>query len=149
MTDYELKKLNRRELLEILLEQGREIERLQAKLKEAEEKLRDRELRISNAGSLAEASLSLNGVFEAAQAAADQYLENIRNSEDICRQMQKEAEQRAAQIVAAAEEKAAAYEENASQNVKHYWDEVSQKLEHFYSDHQGLKELLSVRELQK
>lgn len=149
MTDYELKKLNRRELLEILLEQGREIERLQAELKEAEEKLRDRELKISNAGSLAEASLSLNGVFEAAQAAADQYLENIRNSESICRKMQEEAEQRAAQIVATAEEKAAACEETASQNVKHYWDEVSEKLEHFYSDHQGLKELLSVRELQK
>ena len=32
---------------------------------------------MEKAGSIAEASLMLNGVFEAAQAAVDQYLENI------------------------------------------------------------------------
>ena len=32
---------------------------------------------IENSGSIAEAALKLSGIFEAAQAAADQYLENI------------------------------------------------------------------------
>ena len=110
MTDNELKKLNRKEPLEILIEQSSEIEQLQNALQKAEAKLQDRELKIRNAGSLAEASLVLNGVFEAAQAAADQYLENIRNSERICQEMQEEAEQHAAQIIAAAEAKASALE---------------------------------------
>ena len=149
MSDIELRKLNRRELLEIMVEQAEEIERLQAELKAAEEKLQDRELKINSCGSIAEASLSLNGVFEAAQAAADQYLENIRSFEDICRLMQDDARQRAAQIVADAEAQASAREEEADRKVNRYWEEVSQKLETFYSEHQGLKEMLAAAGIEK
>ena len=81
MTDRKLKKMNRRELLELLIEQERELEHLQEMLREAEERTQSREIRISKAGSIAEAALMLNGVFEAAQAAADQYLDNIRRAE--------------------------------------------------------------------
>jgi len=35
-------------------------------------------LRLEQVGSIAEAALSLNRVFEAAQAAADQYLESVK-----------------------------------------------------------------------
>jgi hypothetical protein len=44
----------------------------------AEEQLASRRIEVENAGSIAEASLRLNGVFQAAQEAADQYLENVR-----------------------------------------------------------------------
>ena len=81
MTDRKLKKMNRRELLELLVEQEHELERLQEMLREVEERTQSREIRISKAGSIAEAALMLNGVFEAAQAAADQYLDNIRRAE--------------------------------------------------------------------
>lgn len=37
-----------------------------------------REIELEEAGSIAEAALKLNGVFEMAQKAADQYLYNIR-----------------------------------------------------------------------
>lgn len=95
MTDRELRKLSRRELLELLVEQERELGRLQEELQEAEERTRSREIRISKAGSIAEAALMLSGVFEAAQAAADQYLDNIRRAEDTCIQAYVEAEQHA------------------------------------------------------
>lgn len=78
MTDKELRKLTRAELLEILLSQGKEIERLQRELQTAQAKLKDKELLMSKSGSIAEASLKLNGVFEAAQRAAEQYLANIK-----------------------------------------------------------------------
>lgn len=78
MTDRELRKLNRRELLELLIEQEQEVERLQAALQVAEKRTQSREIKLDKAGSIAEAALMLNGVFEAAQAAADQYLDNIR-----------------------------------------------------------------------
>lgn len=78
MTDKELKKLSRAELLELLLESNRENERLRKQLEKAKGLLANRAIEIENAGSIAEAALALNGVFEAAQKAADQYLENVR-----------------------------------------------------------------------
>lgn len=86
MTEKDLKKLNRQELLEVLLAQSKKIDRLQAQLREAQEKLTERELTISEAGSIAEASLVLNNVFADAQKAADQYLENIRRLHDHAEQ---------------------------------------------------------------
>ena len=53
-------------------------ELIRQELDEANQKLRDRTIRLEEAGSLAEAALLLNGVFEAAQAACQQYEENLR-----------------------------------------------------------------------
>ncbi len=78
MTDKELHRLRRDEMLEILLSQQKEIDRLTAALEEAEKKLADREIAIMNAGSIAEASLALTNVFAEAQRAADLYIENVR-----------------------------------------------------------------------
>lgn len=78
MTEKDLKKLNRKQVLELLLKQTERADKLQRQLEEAESKLNDRALIESEAGSIAEASLKLNGVFEAAEAAASQYLENIK-----------------------------------------------------------------------
>jgi len=78
MTDKELRKLSRADLLEILIEQSEEIELLRERLKTAELALEHKEIIISNSGSIAEAALRLNGIFEAADAAGRQYLENLR-----------------------------------------------------------------------
>ena len=78
MTDKELRKLSRRDLLELLLAQSREQDALKQELAKAREELAKRQICLEQAGSIAEAALRLNGVFEAAQAAAQQYLENIR-----------------------------------------------------------------------
>ena len=77
VTDRELKKLSRADLLELLLIQTRETERMRQKVHELEEKLEQRQYRLAEIGSLAEAMLEVNNVIAAAQAAADQYLENI------------------------------------------------------------------------
>lgn len=78
MTEKELRRLSRMDLLEMLLEQSKEVERLQAELETVKKQLNDRRIMEQEAGSIAEAALRLNKVFEAAQQAADQYLENIR-----------------------------------------------------------------------
>lgn len=77
MTNKELKKLRRADLLELLLVQTRESERLKKKLQAVEKELEDRQIRMAAVGTLAEAMVEVNGVMTAAQAAADQYLENI------------------------------------------------------------------------
>lgn len=83
MTEKELRRLSRMDLLEMLLEQSREVERLQKELETVKKQLSDRRIMEQEAGSIAEASLKLNKVFEAAQQAADQYLENIRIRSEI------------------------------------------------------------------
>lgn len=79
MTDKQLKKLSRRELLEMLILQTRKVEKLEKQLEEANRKLEEKLLLIENSGSLAEAVMKLNGVFEAAQNAAQQYLVNMEH----------------------------------------------------------------------
>ena len=80
MTSKELKRLSRRELLEMLIEQMKENQRLRNRLEQAEAELENRELVSLRAGSMAEAAMQLNGVFEAADKAARQYLENVYRS---------------------------------------------------------------------
>lgn len=76
--EKELKKLSRSDLLEMLIEQSKEVDRLKAELEQANAALENRRIAIENAGSIAEASLKLSGIFEAAQQAADLYLENVK-----------------------------------------------------------------------
>ncbi|MBQ8752111.1 MAG: DNA repair protein [Clostridia bacterium] len=78
MTEKELKRLRRADLLELLIEQTQENLRLRQELEEARAKLADRAVRIERSGSLAEAAMQLSGVFEAAQDACSRYIENIR-----------------------------------------------------------------------
>lgn len=98
MTAKELKKLSRRDLLEILLEQSKQMQHLQEQLDEAQEKLASRKLEMDKAGSIAEAALQLNGVYEAAQAACQQYIDNMKDrcdrQEAICQQMERECQQK-------------------------------------------------------
>lgn len=78
MTDRELRKLSRADLLEMLLKESKENEKLRTQLEQAKEQLASRKIEIDTAGSIAEAALRLNGVFEAAEQAAAQYVENVR-----------------------------------------------------------------------
>ena len=81
MTDQEIRKLSRTSLLEMLVQQGRELEQVKAELQAAKEALESKSITIEKAGNIAEASLALNCIFEKAQEAADQYLSNIKNKE--------------------------------------------------------------------
>lgn len=78
MTTRELQKLNRKQLLELMLEQSKRIDQLERQLLACQQELENRRIIAQEAGSIAEAAMRLNNVFEAAQMAADQYLENVR-----------------------------------------------------------------------
>lgn len=77
MTKQQLRKLGRRDLIALLLDISKENELLRKQLAEANRRLTSREIKLKHSGSIAEAALRLNGIFEAAQAAADQYLDNV------------------------------------------------------------------------
>ena len=83
LTEKELRKLRRTELLELLVEQGRIVERLQKEVTALRQEAEERRINIDKAGSIAEASLSLTKIFEDAEEASKIYLENIeRLSQD-------------------------------------------------------------------
>jgi len=83
--DKRLKKISKKELLEILLAQAKKIEELETELKEVKEELNSRRIEIKKSGSIAEAALKLNGIFELAQKTADEYVENVK---ERCKQLE-------------------------------------------------------------
>ena len=85
----ELKKLSRKELLELLLEQTKRIEELENEIDNLNKKLESKKVIFKNAGSLADAALQLSGIFSVAQEAADIYLSNIK---DLKEKKEKEIE---------------------------------------------------------
>ena len=82
MTSKELKRLSRKELLELLIEQREVLSQIQAELEAAKAELDKRHIVLDKVGTMAEATLALNGVFEAADNAAKEYLENIKRISD-------------------------------------------------------------------
>lgn len=82
MTEKELKKLNRYQLLELLVIQTERADKLQKRVEKLERQLEEREIKISQLGSIAEAAVHVTGIFEAAQKAADLYMEAARKQAD-------------------------------------------------------------------
>lgn len=142
MTDKELKRLSRGELLEMLIAQASENEKLKQELEDAQAALQDRSIAIDNAGSIAEASLQLSGVFEAAQNAAEQYLANIRRMNDqqdlIAQKLQGDARKKAAAIVADADE----YSRKIHEEADAYWQQVVTKARALLQDQDSLRQLI-------
>ena len=110
------RRLSRAELLELLIAESEKCEALERQLKEAQEQLSDRTLKQSKAGSIAEAALALSGVFEAAEVACAQYMENIKRLSDdqerLCAEREAESQEKAARILADATERARRMETN-------------------------------------
>lgn len=100
MTRKEFRRLSRKDLIDIIFElQKRERAAAEA-LQKAREELASRELKIGEAGSIAEAALSIHEVLNRTQEAADQYLAETKRHCDL---LKTEAER----ILAEAREKAA------------------------------------------
>lgn len=150
MTDKELQKLSRRDLLELLIEQGEELEATKSMLEEAKNELKSRDISICEAGSIAEAALQLNNVFETAEIAASQYLENVKKaskkqelmcqnleeaSKEAAKKMLVETEIKCQKIEAETKAKCAEMIEKSKQEAKKYWNEISVKLEKYYTTH--------------
>lgn len=110
MTDKELRRLGRGELIEIIYELKKREETLEAEKEAMRQKLADRQIRMDSTGSIAEAALALNDVFTAAQNAADDYLHSVRagcaDAETMSRHILEDANRQAAEIVAKAQQQA-------------------------------------------
>jgi hypothetical protein len=107
MVSNELKKLSRRELVDIIYQLKKNEQLLQDEIASLQEALEDRRIHLSTAGSIAEAAISITNVLSSAQAAADLYLQEVtcmkQDAEIECAKMIDEAKQQAAEIIAESE----------------------------------------------
>ena len=118
MTEKDLRKLRRADLLEMLVEQARRFEALQKELEETKKELNARKISISETGSMAEAALKVSGVFDDAQDAAKVYLENIRQraeeQERVSAELEAESKRKAEQLLIATAKKCRTMEEETA-----------------------------------
>lgn len=113
MTEKELKKLNRYQLLELIILQTEQINELENQLSRAKEQLEAQQIQASQAGSIADAALQLSGIFKAAQTAADTYLQNVKRHTENADRIEEEAKASAEQLLKTARAEADSLVKNA------------------------------------
>ncbi|MGN1006562.1 MAG: hypothetical protein ACI4O8_08610, partial [Aristaeellaceae bacterium] len=136
MADKDVKKLNRAELLEVLIERTRENEELRAQLDAANAALEDarRQLAersaetpaeeraeecrgVQRPGNLAEEAMRVSGILEAAQKSAAYYLRNIERmhaeQQQNCARIESESRDEAARLRSETAEKCRELKEDA------------------------------------
>lgn len=131
MTDKQLRHLSKADLIDIIYQMKQTEEELRDELAQTQEKLDKRELKIGEAGSIAEAVVGLSGVFEAAQAAADEYLAQIRTANA-------DTERRCAEMVAQAQARCDA----ADEEIRQKWAAFEQDVQRYLQAHDELKNFL-------
>ena len=113
MTDKELRKLSRADLIAMMLELAKENQQLRENLETAQQSLESRRISIEKAGSLADAALQLNGVFEAAEDACSQYARNLqersRQIQEYCDRMERQTREKCDKMLDQAQREADAY----------------------------------------
>ena len=77
-SEKDLRRLSRKDLIDIIYELRKQEQVLREELQQARRELDQRDILLAESGSIAEAALKLNHVFEAAQVAADQYLQSVK-----------------------------------------------------------------------
>ena len=157
MTDKDLRHLSRAELLDILYEQQKRYEDSLVENQALRQQLEERTLRIAAAGSIAEAAVQVNGVFEAAQAAADQYLasvkaaaaEMVQKTDEAQRQREailQDAKQQAEKIVQDAQAQADRLLAEAGEQAEARWAEFRKNADALIHAHDELRMLIQPRQ---
>ncbi len=134
--------LSKNEMIMVMHDQEQEIEKLKAQVSELQAKLDNYEIKISNAGSLAEASAQINDLFVAAQATVDTYIENVKKQEARSEEALAEVERQSNEIIAEAEAVAQKRLEAADAEIEEKWAVIESRLLVMYDSHKGLKELV-------
>ena len=109
MISKELKRLSRRELVDIIYQLKKNEQDMQEEIELLKNELQDKRIRISTAGSIADAAMSVTNVFSTAQMTADIYLREIscmrEDADRECAKKFEEAEKRVRDILADGEKK--------------------------------------------
>lgn len=118
--------MRRTELIEIIYALKQSETTLEAQKAALEAQLAERTLRLEQAGSIAEAALSLNHVFEAAQQAADDYLVSAEAAKAEAEKLLEETRQQCETMRRDAENDVAAKWDAFNKKAKEMLDEYNE-----------------------
>jgi len=148
------------ELIDIIYQLRKDNDKLEQKLSETSSHLEEKAIVLKESGSIADAALALNGVFDAAQRAADQYLISVKSAHENtekqiqktrqqCEQMISEATEEAEKIKNAAEierkEKLAA----ADRECKKKYDQLVARANQYIREHPEIRPLFIKQQRQE
>lgn len=107
MVSKELKRLSRRELVDIIYQLKKNEQEMQDQITTLQESLQERRIRMSVAGSIAEAVTDMTNIFATAQRTADLYLQEIscmkQDAQLECTRMVEDAKLECARMIEDAE----------------------------------------------
>lgn len=138
MTDKELRRLSRSELIDIIYELQKQNQQKDAAYQELQNELEKKTLILSEAGSIAEAALQINDVFKAAQAAADQYVLSVEAMSGEAEKTVAEARLERDRIIREAQEKAKKIEESARNGAALVWNDFQAQVSKTIQQQKGL-----------
>ena len=134
--------LSKNEMIMVMHDQEQEIERLKAKVAELQGTIDNYEIKISESGTLAEASAQINNLFEAAQATVETYIANIKKREEKSEQILADVQKQADEIISEAETVAQKRLAAADVEIDAQWAVIESRLLVMYESHKGLQELV-------
>lgn len=164
MTEKEIKKMKPAELLSMLAAMEKETEALRRENgaltlenRRLAQQLVSREVKVSRAGSLAEAALQLSDVFNAAQEAAEIYLQNISKEEAFAQMIHDQAEKEAKALLeetqrkcedqlAQTQSQCEQLQETARKAADAYWEDARQKIDEYHRARVDLQQSLQMDE---
>ena len=134
--------LSKNEMIMVMHDQEQEIERLKAKVAELQGTIDNYEIKISETGTLAEASAQINNLFEAAQATVETYIANIKKRDEKSEQILASVQKQADEIISEAETVAQKRLAAADVEIDEKWAVIESRLLVMYESHKGLQELV-------
>ncbi len=166
MASKDLKHMDREELLQLLIQLTTENDELKTQLQQKNQEifqLKERPviaetIAVQEPGSIAQAALKMNHVFEDAQKAADQYLNTIarmqREQALRCQKLLTEAQAEADRRISEAEQRARMIEAEtarqcqelrqiAEQAAQHNWNELSSRIDQLCESNSELCSMLT------
>lgn len=128
MTDKEFKRLGRAQLIDIIYQLQLQLDQLSEEKQELEKALEDKRLRLDSVGNIAEAALVMNDCFRNAQAAAEQYVNEIKT-------LREETEAERERILAEARAEGERYIAEVKSTYENYGATVDSVLEEYTQGH--------------
>lgn len=122
MVSKELKKLNRRELIELIYQMKKNEQRLQAENDALRAELEEKQRRLSEVESVTEAAMTITSVLSAARESADLYLKEIASikadTEMECKKIIQEARNAASVLQPETEKPSVSAQRNPSDSLR-------------------------------
>ena len=123
-------------------EDARRVHELERENAELRARLEQTQTVCGETGNLAEAALSVSGVFESAQRAAEKYLADVKSARGDADAILATAHEKAAQIERDAQDKATAREQAADESIRAKEEEFQKRCSCVISSYEALRKIM-------